>query len=285
MSDNTVMAYRSDIRSFMKFASERGHSEPASATNTDIVAFLTGLRDEGRSGSTINRKLTSLRVFYRYMKRQGLIGVDPTEDIKSPKAQRKHVDYLTVQEVNKLLSMPDDSTPLGARDKALLEVMYATGVRVSEVVDMMLSDVDMRMGFVKLSGTHGMARIVPMGGPSKLALKNYVEGSRKELMKDGEPESPTGPLFVNFHGEAMTRQGCWKIMRQYGDKAGIKDKLTPQALRNSFAIHMAQNGIDIVSLQELMGHEDISATQAYFRETHNRIKDIYDRTHPRAGKK
>ena len=206
---------------------------------------------------------------------------DPTEEIKSPKIARKDIDYLIYEDVIKLLEEPDNSIK-GKRDRALFEVLYATGVRVSEIIEMKLSDVNLRMGFVSCSGTHGRARIVPMGVPAREALQDYIEHSRNIMLKNAEPDDPNGMLFVNYLGEPMTRQGFWKILKQYADKAGIEEKLTPQTLRNSFAMHMVQNGIDIKSLQELMGHEDISATQVYFGETKNRIKDVYDRCHPRA---
>ncbi|MGN0710054.1 MAG: tyrosine-type recombinase/integrase [Anaerovoracaceae bacterium] len=281
VSDNTRAAYISDIRNFRKYAESRGHSDPEEVTNTDVIAYLSELRDEGRSKSTINRKLASIRAFYRYLVKNGFMEKSPADDIKSPKVNRKNMDYLTIEEVDRLLSMPDD-TLKGKRDRAMLEVMYATGIRVSEIIEMKLSDADVDMGFVKCSGDHGMARIVPMGEPSVAALRSYLKESRPVLMKSSDPDDPEGPLFVNFHGKTITRQGCWKILKKYGDMAGIQVRITPQTLRNSFAIHMARNGIDIKTLQELMGHCDISATQAYFTETKNRIKDIYDRTHPRA---
>ena len=160
--------------------------------------------------------------------------------------------------------------------------MYATGIRVSEIIEMRLSDLNLKVGFVALNGKHGGARIVPMGRPARRAVTEYIETSRRALMKDGDPEDPAGILFVNYLGQPFTRQGFWKILKKYGEEAHLEEKLTPQTLRNSFAMHMVQNGIDIKSLQELMGHEDIAATQMYFGDVRNRIKDIYDRCHPRA---
>ena len=280
MSPNTVEAYKRDIDAFSRFLGERGKSLE-SATNTDVVAYLMDLKADGKSKSTVNRKLASLRIFYRYLLSMKKIFEDPTEEIKSPKIARKDIDYLSYEDVIKLLEEPDNSIK-GKRDRALFEVLYATGVRVSEIIEMKLSDVNLRMGFVSCSGTHGRARIVPMGVPAREALQDYIEHSRNIMLKNAEPDDPNGMLFVNYLGEPMTRQGFWKILKQYADKAGIEEKLTPQTLRNSFAMHMVQNGIDIKSLQELMGHEDISATQVYFGETKNRIKDVYDRCHPRA---
>lgn len=280
MSQNTVEAYRRDISAYERFLEMRGKTLE-DATNTDVVAYLMDLKTEGKSRSTVNRKLASLRIFYKYMIQSKRITEDPTEEIKSPKIARKDIDYLSYEDVLKLLEEPDNSIK-GKRDRALFEVLYATGVRVSEIIEMRLRDVNLRMGFVSCSGTHGRARIVPMGVPAREALTDYIEHARSIMLKNDDPDDPDSMLFVNYLGEPMTRQGFWKILKQYADKAGIEEKLTPQTLRNSFAMHMVQNGIDIKSLQELMGHEDISATQVYFGETKNRIKDVYDRCHPRA---
>ena len=280
MSENTIEAYGRDIDAYARFLATRG-KELNEATNTDVVAYLMDLKSSGKSRSTVNRKLASLRIFYKFMISSGRLTEDPTEEIRSPKIARKDIDYISYEDVLKLLEMPDDSIK-GKRDRALFEVLYATGVRVSEIIEMRLADVNLRMGFVSCSGTHGRARIVPMGIPAKEALTDYLEHSRSIMLKDQDPDDPSSMLFVNYLGEPMTRQGFWKILKQYGEKAGIEEKLTPQTLRNSFAMHMVQNGIDIKSLQELMGHEDISATQVYFGEQKNRIKDVYDRCHPRA---
>ena len=280
MSENTIEAYGRDIDAYARFLATRG-KELDEATNTDVVAYLMDLKSSGKSRSTVNRKLASLRIFYKFMISSGRLTEDPTEEIRSPKIARKDIDYISYEDVLKLLEMPDDSIK-GKRDRALFEVLYATGVRVSEIIEMRLADVNLRMGFVSCSGTHGRARIVPMGIPAKEALTDYLEHSRSIMLKDQDPDDPSSMLFVNYLGEPMTRQGFWKILKQYGEKAGIEEKLTPQTLRNSFAMHMVQNGIDIKSLQELMGHEDISATQDYFGEQKNRIKDVYDRCHPRA---
>lgn len=280
MSANTVEAYKRDINAFDGFLNGRG-KDLESATNTDVVSYLMDLKSGGKSKSTVNRKLASIRIFYKYMIASKQLYEDPTDEIKSPKIARKDIDYISYEDVMKLLAAPDESIK-GKRDKALFEVLYATGVRVSEIIEMKLMDVNLRMGFVSCNGAHGKARIVPMGNPAKEALQDYLEHSRPVLMRESDPDDPSGMLFVNYLGEPMTRQGFWKILKQYGQAAGIEDKLTPQTLRNSFAMHMVQNGIDILSLQELLGHEDITATEVYFGDTRNRIKDVYDRCHPRA---
>lgn len=281
MSENTIEAYKRDIMAFREFAARSGVKDLQDVTNTNIVAYLLELKNSGKSKSTVSRKLASLRAFYRYLQNRGIIEENPTDDIRSPKIGRKKISYFSVESVEKLLSLPDDSIK-GKRDRAILELMYATGIRVSEIIEMRLSDLNLKVGFVALNGKHGGARIVPMGRPARRAVTEYIETSRRALMKDGDPEDPAGILFVNYLGQPFTRQGFWKILKKYGEEAHLEEKLTPQTLRNSFAMHMVQNGIDIKSLQELMGHEDIAATQMYFGDVRNRIKDIYDRCHPRA---
>ena len=280
VSQNTVAAYKQDILAFQKFLEQNGVERFEDASNTQVVAYLMELKQTGKSKATVNRKLASIRAFYRYLMNQGAIKENPTEGIKSPKISRKGISYMSIEEVERLLETPDDSIK-GKRDKAMLEVLSATGIRVSEVIELKVSDVNLNMGFVKCNGNHGRARIVPMGAPARRALQVYLDESRPALIR-GQEDSPDSPLFVNYMGEVFTRQGFWKILKQYGKASGLEDQLTPQTLRNSFAMHMVQNGIDMKSLQELMGHEDILATQVYFENMRNRIKDVYDKTHPRA---
>ena len=276
-SDNTVNAYMKDLEHFEGFVMSRGISGVTDVSNSDIVAYLMELKKQGRSKSTVNRRLTSIRTFYKFLVREGRVKENPAEDIKSPRIEKKDIEFLSIDEVNKLMTLPDESIK-GIRDRAILELMYATGIRASELIDMKLEDLNMRMGFVKCTGEHSKARIIPIGRPARHALEDYVYDARPVLLKKSTSEK----LFVNYAGESMTRQGLWKILKEYGEEAGLKIRLTPQVLRNSFAVHMLQNGADIKSIQELMGHEDIAATQAYLAVTKNRIKDVYDRAHPRA---
>ena len=203
---------------------------------------------------------------------------NPTTAIRSPKIDRKNLEYLTIEEVDRLLSVPDDSIK-GIRDRAILELLYATGIRVSELIDADVSDINLRMGFITCAGEKSKPRIVPLGRPARAALENYIYDGRSALIKGNKDETA---LFVNYYGKRITRQGLWKLLKEYGVKAGLDHKLTPNIIRNSFAVHMLQNGADLKSLQELMGHEDISATQVYLSVTKNRIKDVYDKSHPRA---
>ncbi len=278
MSENTRSAYSRDLAEFVAFEGTRGMTDLTGVTSTEIIAFLHHLKSLGKSSATVNRKLASLRSFFHYLIYTGMIDSNPTENIKSPKIERKTIEYLELSEIEKLMAVPDDSVR-GLRDKAILEVLYATGIRVSEIIASNLEDVNMRMGFIMCAGEQSHARIVPLGKPARAALENYIYEARDQLLRGKEDEQA---LFLNFYGNRMTRQGLWKILKEYGEKAKLSHKLTPHIIRNSFAVHMLQNGADLKSLQELMGHDDISATQIYLSATKSRIKDVYDKTHPRA---
>ncbi len=273
---NTIQAYIKDLQHFETFILARG-GRFNDVTNTDILAYLMKLKEEGKSGSTVNRKLASIRTFYNYLLREVEVLENPTENIKSPKIEKKEIEYLSVEDIDKLMQLPGEGAK-GLRDKAILEVLYATGIRASELIDMKLDDVNLRMGFIKCSGEHSRARVIPMGRLCRAAMEEYMYESRDKMLKGNSNDF----VFVNYVGEPMTRQGLWKVLKEYGELAGFEVNLTPQVIRNSFAIHMLQNGADLKSLQELMGHEDIAATQAYLAVTKNRIKDVYDKTHPRA---
>ena len=279
MSRNTVSAYNRDVLEFSKFLAGKTGANLTDASNTDIVAYLLKLKNEGKSAATVNRKTASLRTYFNYLQGIALISENPTTNIKSPKITRKEPEYLSIEEVDKLIGVPDNSVK-GIRDRAILEILYATGIRVSEIIEANIEDVNLRMGFITCTGEFGKARIIPMGRPARAAMDLYIYESRPQLAR--AEQSGNQALFVNYMGERITRQGLWKLLKEYAKKAGVGGKLTPQTLRNSFAVHMIQNGADLKSLQELLGHEDITATQVYLSVTKNRIKDVYDRTHPRA---
>lgn len=279
MAQNSLEAYKRDVLEFSDLIRGKQNLSLNEASNTEVVAFLLKLKNEGKSAATVNRKIASLRAFYNYLTAQKIISTNPTVNIKSPKIERKRIEYLTIAEIENLLDMPDRSLK-GLRDRAILELLYATGIRVSEIVEMDLEDVNLRMGFVTCTGEHGKARIIPMGRPSRAAVEEYIYEARPKFFKDTVKGEKA--LFVNYSGSRLTRQGLWKLLKEYAKLAGIEQKLTPQTLRNSFAVHMIQNGADLKSLQELLGHEDISATQIYLSVSKNRIKEVYDRSHPRA---
>ena len=275
-SKSTLSAYISDIREFTDFLSERG-KEPEKAAKADAAAFVLSLSKAGKSSATVNRKLASLRGFYNYLITIGAVKENPMQGIKSTKVVRKELEYLTVEEVETLLDIKDE-TAAGIRDRAMLELMYATGIRASEVCAANVSDIDLRIGFISVKSS-GKTRMVPIGRPARAALKTYLMGARKELLKN-KPDD--GALFLSYIGERLTRQGVWKILKYRGDAAGLTEKISPQVLRNSFAAHMVQNGADIKSLQDILGHEDIMATRIYLSLTKNRIMDVYDKAFPRA---
>lgn len=279
MAQNSLEAYKRDVLEFSELIRGKQNLSLNEASNTEIVAYLLKLKNDGKSAATVNRKIASLRAFYNYLTAQKIVSANPTANIKSPKIERKSIEYLTIAEIENLLDKPDRSLK-GLRDRAILELLYATGIRVSEIVEMDLEDINLRMGFVTCTGEHGKARIIPMGRPSRVAVEEYIYEARPKFFKDAAKTEKA--LFVNYSGSRLTRQGLWKLLKEYAKLAGLEHKLTPQTLRNSFAVHMIQNGADLKSLQELLGHEDISATQIYLSVSKNRIKEVYDRSHPRA---
>ena len=278
LAANSLDAYGRDIRDFQQFLSSRGVEDLTGAARDDVTAYLNKLKADGRSPSTLNRKMASIRTFYNYLQDTGVTHENPARGVKTPRVERKELEYLSIKDIDRLLESPDDSLK-GRRDRAILEVLYATGIKVSELIDANLEDVNFRMGFITCYGESRRTRIIPMGRPARAALEDYVYEVRDQLLGENKEETA---LFVNYYGKRLTRQGLWKVLKEYGEKSGIKQKLTPNTLRNSFAVHMLQNGADLKSLQELMGHEDIMATQVYLAATKNHIKDVYDRTHPSA---
>lgn len=280
-SKNTIDAYTKDIKEFADHVKAKACENLAEVSNSHIVGYILDLKNSGKSAATVNRKMSSLRAFYRFMIEKGLATNNPAIEIKTPKIKQKEIDYLTIDEIDKLLSLPADSLK-GKRDRAILELMYATGIRVSEVTELQLKDINLRLGYLSLTGEHTRARIAPMGRPAKAAMENYIYDIRPKLIKNKERESPGDPLFVNYAGKKLSRQGLWKIIKEYGAKAGMADRISPQIFRNSFAVHMLHNGADLKSLQELLGHEDPATTQIFLSVSKNKIKDVYDKTHPRA---
>ena len=277
LAQNSLEAYRRDIRGFGLFLRSREIHNLEEVNSAIIVAFILSLKNENRSPSTINRKVAAIRSLFHFLIDKGFVSINPALNVKSPRVEKKPPEYLSIEEVENLLAQPDDSNK-GVRDKAILELLYATGMRVSEIIEMDVNDANTKMGFVACSGEHGKARIIPLGRPARAALETYVKAYRCTFVKDEEQNA----LYVNYAGDRLTRQGLWKIIKYYADKAGIDKKITPQILRHSFAVHMIQNGADIKSIQELLGHEDVTATQVYLIATKNRIKEVYDKSHPRA---
>lgn len=279
VSQNTLLSYKRDIKDFVVFAQDNGlHIETAGGTS--ILDYLMKLQKKGKSASTVSRNLASIRSFYRFMQNEGVVQTDPTANLHSLKMKKKLPEVLTSEEVEDLLNQPDSRDAKGCRDKAMLELLYATGMRVTEMIDLKMSDVDMDIGYINCNQGKKM-RVIPVYSLAKKAVKSYIDTARNQLVKD----KPVENLFVNYNGGKMTRQGFWKIIKQYATLANIKKEITPHTLRHSFATHLLENGADLKSVQEMLGHSDISSTQIYTSVVKKHINDVYKNAHPRARKK
>ncbi len=280
-SQNTIDAYRRDLEDYSAFLKSKGFNTPVTATNTDVVSYIMYLNEQKASQATVARRISSLRSYYKFLMKSGKVRSNPALEIKLPRQERKELIYLTVEEVDALMNLTKEDEK-GLRDRALMELMYATGIRVNEAIEARVSDINLKMGFIECSGQYGKARIVPIGKYAKEAITKYLETARPALLKNSEGDSEEDVLFLNYSGKPLSRQGVWKILKAYGRELDIEDRITPHILRNSFAVHMLQNGADPKTVQELMGHEDMQAMQIYLSVTKTRIKDVYDKTHPRA---
>ncbi len=257
-SKNTVDSYRRDLEQMVEYLKKQGIENVQKVTDTALNSYLLYLNKEGRASSTISRQLASVRSFFHYEFREGKTGSDPAELLKAPKVVKKAPTILTVEEINSLLDAPERNTPKEIRDKAMLELMYATGMRVSELINLKLDDINMSVGFV-VCRDGNRERTIPFGKNAKKALKNYLDKTRDALLKGKDSDY----LFINCSGDAMSRQGFWKIIKHYGKKAGISTDITPFTLRYSFAVHLLSSGSDVAAVQTMMGHSDISTTQSY----------------------
>jgi integrase/recombinase XerD len=275
LSENTIESYSRDIKQYLSYL-EENNIDFKGAKRGNIIAYILYLKKENKAPSSISRSIASIRSFYHFLLKNNIINYDPTIDLESPKVEKKMPEILTIGEVEKLLSIPITNNFKGSRDKAMLELLYATGVRVTELVNLNIDDVNLNLGFVKLNGTK--ERVVPIGRMAQKAVNIYINEYRQEFLKDKE----SNVLFLNFHGQKMTRQGFWKIIKSYAKEAGIEKKITPYTLRHSFAAHLIENGADLKSLQQMLGHADISTTQIYAEMVKTRISDVYRKTHPRA---
>ncbi|UNK20425.1 site-specific tyrosine recombinase XerD [Paenibacillus sp. N3/727] len=279
LSSSTTGSYHKDIAGFIDFAEQRGVDEPADVNRTLLSLYLGSLKQKGRAPSTMMRCTVSLRSFFQYLVRRSVIVQDPSIMLETPKPERKIPKALSIEQVDKLLSAPDGSTPHGARDKAMLELLYAAGIRVSELVTLGVHDVNTDMRFVRCTGSSGKERILPISPIAARSVELYLAGMREKLLKAGSEEEG---LFLNALGTRLTRQGFWKIIKKHGKEAGITEDITPHTLRHSFAIHMLDNGADLRSVQEMLGHSDISTTQMY-QTPKKSMKEVYETHHPRAG--
>jgi len=278
LSSNTVEAYRRDLLKFEDFAKKRKLGLEA-IRRDDLVDFLAGLYRQKLESKTVARHLVTLRNFFRYAQVQELITEDPSVTLESPKIRRSLPGYLRLEEVERLLEQPDPKTPLGQRDRAMLEVLYSTGLRVSELIGLRVSDLEVKVGCVRCIGKGDKERIVPVGKKALGMVEKYLREARPKLLGK-VTGSPT--LFVNRRGRQLTRVGVWKILSEYGRRAGLRVALTPHMLRHSFATHLLERGADLRSVQLMLGHSDISTTQIYTHVVEERLKQIYKANHPRA---
>lgn len=278
LARNTLISYQSDLLFFKNFCLRKGFNPLGPDNRGAVAAYLLELKKEGKSAATISRRLAALKSLYKFLINDGRLEKDPTENLESPKKVQKLPRVLTTDEVDRLLAQPRISTPGGLRDKAMLELLYATGMRVSELVSLELGSVNLEEGYVRCLGKGSKERIVPIGQVAEHYLKAYLQRARAKLMIRGVSRH----LFLNRYGSMMTRQGFWKIIKKYTAKALIKKDITPHTLRHSFATHLLENGADLRAVQELLGHADISTTQIYTHLTGGKLKEVYGRTHPRA---
>jgi integrase/recombinase XerD len=278
LSPNTVSAYRRDLVKFDVFAQKRKLSLEG-VTRDDLVDFLAGLYRLKLESRTVARHLVTLRNFFKFAQIHELISTDPTINLESPKIRRSLPGYLRLEEVERLLEQPDSTTALGLRDRAMLEVLYSAGLRVSELIGLRVSDLDSKVGCVRCIGKGDKERLVPVGRKALVMVEKYLRDARPKLLGKLRG-SPT--LFVNRRGVSLSRVGVWKILSGYGKRAGLRVSLTPHMLRHSFATHLLERGADLRSVQMMLGHADISTTQIYTHVVEERLKQIYKAHHPRA---
>ncbi|MCU1240189.1 MAG: Tyrosine recombinase XerD [Candidatus Acidoferrum typicum] len=280
LSVNTISAYKRDLLKFDEFARKRKLTLE-SVGRDDLVDFLAGLYRLKLESRTVARQLVTLRNFFRFAQIQELIPEDPSINLESPKIRRHLPGYLRLEEVEKLLEQPDQKTPMGLRDRAMLEVLYSTGLRVSELTGLGVNDLDTKVGCVRCIGKGDKERIVPVGKKALGMVDKYLREGRPQLLRNAKASS--GPaLFINRRGAALSRVGVWKILSAYGRRAGLRVALTPHMLRHSFATHLLEGGADLRSVQLMLGHADISTTQIYTHVVEERLKQIYKAHHPRA---
>jgi len=283
LSRNTLSAYRTDLLQLGGFLAERDR-DATSATAGDLSDFLAGLAQGDGNGrepcstSTIHRKAACLRSFYRHLRREGVVEDDPAARLETPRRGKKLPEVLSYSEVQKLLAQPRGGEPIDLRDRALLEVMYASGLRASELIGLEVRDVDLDRGVLRARGKGSKERLVPVGGKAVAAVRAYLRSGRPKLARSNEEPS----LFLNFRGGGLTRQGLYKIVLGYAESAGLKGRMSPHTLRHSFATHLLAGGCDLRSVQEMLGHADLSTTQLYTHLSGEELKEAYFKAHPRA---
>ena len=300
--ENTVLSYSRDLKGFCRFMQEAGVSDAAKVNRTNVMAYVyelekqkkneqrilgeirllkeqnvDELQKQKKAGATVSRNIASIRSFYQFLQKKGMVTENPAADIELPKVEKKAPEILSLEKVELLLEQPRGEEDKEVRDKAMLELLYATGIRVTELISLKVSDLNLPLEYIHC-GSEAKSRIIPIGAQAKASLHKYMERVREHMISVPEEEA----LFVNCNGRPMTRQGFWKIIKSYARRAGIEEDITPHILRHSFAAHLIENGADLRSVQEMLGHSDISTTQIYTKLTNQKLKNVYAKTHPRA---
>lgn len=276
-SENTVLSYTRDLRGFCRFMQESGVLDAAKVNRTNVMAYVYALQKQQKSGATVSRNIASIRSFYHFLLKMGYAKENPAADLELPKVEKKIPEILPLEKVELLLEQPAGEEDKEIRDKAMMELLYATGIRVTELISLKVEDINIPLEYIRC-GREAKSRIIPIGTQAKVALRRYLDGVRSNMVLRADEET----LFVNCNGKPMTRQGFWKIIKSYAKKAGIAEEITPHTLRHSFAAHLIENGADLRSVQEMLGHSDISTTQIYTKLTNQKLKTVYAKTHPRA---
>lgn len=282
LADNSIESYQRDLNQYISFLEQEKIMDWNKINRYDVVLFMQRLKEEGKSENSIIRMTSSLRQYHQFLRQEKVTDQDIMQYVDTPKKAEVLPKVLSMKEIDRLLETPDVETEIGLRDRAILEVMYATGLRISELVHLSLDELHLTMGFIQTVGKGNKERIIPIGGEAVKWLNEYLEYSRPIFESRAKEESPY--VFLNARGRGLTRQGVWKNMKKMVRKAGIKQNVTPHMLRHSFATHLLENGADLRIVQELLGHSDISTTQIYTHITKTRMKDIYTTYHPRAKK-
>ncbi len=276
-SENTVLSYTRDLRNFSRFMKESGILDVAKVNRTNVMAYVYELQKQRKAGATVSRNIASIRSFFQFLLRNGYVSDNPAADLELPKVEKKVPEILSLEKVELLLEQPAGEEEKEIRDKAMMELLYATGIRVTELISLKVEDVNLPLEYIRC-GAQPKSRIIPIGAQAKFALYRYMEKARGNMVLRTDEET----LFVNCNGKPMTRQGFWKIIKSYAKKAGIEEDITPHTLRHSFAAHLIENGADLRSVQEMLGHSDISTTQIYTKLTNQKLKNVYAKAHPRA---
>lgn len=278
LSKNTLSSYRTDVTQYTKYIdSNYKIFELEDIKKEHIVSFLASLKRKGTTARTIVRKTSAIKAFHEFIKKEHNIKINVALDIESMKVEKKLPVFLSVEEVDKLLNSLHESTPLDLRNKAMVELLYSSGLRITELIDLEITNLHLTMGFIKVRGKGNKERIIPLGDYAKDMLRRYIEHGRSKL-----EVNPSNVLFLNSRGEKITRVGFWKVLKKLAQDAGVTSELSPHKLRHSFATHLLQNGVDLRFVQEMLGHENVSTTQIYTHVDKSRLKDVYEKSHPRS---